>query len=812
MVFTKMMALIFMMIGTGWVASAEPSRVAGTPGPHDLVFPRPAISWDEAIPLGNGLLGALVWEKEGNLRLSLDRADLWDLRPMPGLQGPQFRFAWVVEQWRKGNYRAVQERFDEPYEREAAPTRIPAGALEFPLRILGEVTEVRLYLTEALCEVRGSGGARLLTFVHATEPAGWFRLDGVAGDVPFCLVPPPYGSPAGGGSVDSVSGQDLRRLGYPAGRVLEKPGTLSYEQEGWGGFRYRIHVRWQRQGRSIEGAWSISSAFPGGPRQRPAEEQTRLALDRGMASAWLTHAGWWRRFWSRSSLHLPDSVLERQWYREMYKFGAAARPGAPPVSLQAVWTADNGRIPPWKGDYHHDLNTQLSYWPAYRGNQPELAAGFTDWLWRCRPAFRRYTRRYFGTGGLNVPGVSTLAGEPMGGWIQYSFGPTVSAWLGQHFYLQWRYSGDREFLRRRAYPWVRDTARFLQELSVRSPGGLRRLPLSSSPEIHDNSAGAWFAQTTNFDLALIRFTLAAAAEMARELGKNGEARDWQRLLAEWPELASAPGTGLLVAPGVPLPGSHRHFSHLMAIHPLGLLDVNRTPAERTLVMDSLENLEKLGPAQWCGYSWSWLGNLWARAGQGERAADALRIFATCFCLPNSFHANGDQSGTGKSSYTYRPFTLEGNFACAAGILEMLLQSQGGELRLFPAIPADWQDVSFAQLRAEGAVLVSATRQAGRVVEVTLVADRPDRAGERTASPEDIDGGPEKSGRLSPPPERTGETMVRQRSPAPEPLRKVRLHNPFTGPFLFTGPGSCQPDGDWLILRLPPGQSVRLISK
>ena len=120
-----------------------------------------------------------------------------------------------------------------------------------------------------------------------------------------------------------------------------------------------------------------------------------------------------------------DTVLEKQWYLEQYKFGSAARANTPPISLQAVWTADNGRMPPWKGDFHHDLNTQLSYWPSYSGNHLDLEVGFLNWLWENKAEAEAYTRKYFEVDGLNFPGVSTLQGKAMGGWIQYSCGPTV---------------------------------------------------------------------------------------------------------------------------------------------------------------------------------------------------------------------------------------------------------------------------------------------------------------------------------------------------------------------------------------------------
>jgi alpha-L-fucosidase 2 len=115
--------------------------------------------------------------------------------------------------------------------------------------------------------------------------------------------------------------------------------------------------------------------------------------------------------------------------------------------------------------------------------------------------------------------------------------------------------------------------------------------------------------------------------------------------------------------------------------------------------------------------------MWARARNGEKAARALHTFATCFCLPNSFHANGDQSGTGKSKFTYRPFTLEGNFAYAAGIQEMLLQSQGGVVRVFPALPGSWKDAAFKSMRAEGAFIVSASRRRGSLDSLRIVSEK-----------------------------------------------------------------------------------------
>lgn len=701
---------------------AETFKMEPEASVNDLHFESLAEVWDEAIPLGNGMVGSLIWKKEGKLRFSLDRADLWDLRPMENLQKPEWKYSWVYDQWKKNDYTPVQELFDVPYDRSPAPSKIPGAAIEFDISALGEVASVHLFIKDAVCEVKWKNGVRLLTFVHATKPVGWYRFEGLDKELEYNLVPPAYNL-EGQNEVESpVTGQDLRRLGYPEGKVSKLNNTITYEQEGWGGFKYQVNVTRETKAGVMKGVWSISSEFPGWDKKQSSKALSIENSKEGIANAFKNHKEWWADFWSKSSIQIPDSILQKQWYLEQYKFGSAARADAPPISLQSVWTADNGKLPPWKGDFHHDLNTQLSYWPAYSANHLDEEIGFLNWLWKYRKSFKKYTKEYYETEGLNVPGVSTLEGEPMGGWIQYAFGPTVSAWLGHHFYLHWRYSMDRAFLENRAYPWLKDVAVFLEGVSEINEEGIRKLPISSSPEINNNDRDAWFGETTNFDLALIRWTYEKAAELALELGKEEEAQRWNELLSQWPDLAINTN-GLMFTPELPYEDSHRHFSHLVGYHPLGLLDFSKGDKDKEVITRTIATLDSIGSSKWVGYSFSWLGNLKARAFDGEGAAEILRIFATSFCLPNSFHVNGDQSGKGYSDATYRPFTLEGNFAFAAGLQEMLIQSHTGIVHIFPAIPKYWKDVAFSQLRTEGAFLVSAKMEHGKVTLLHIEATK-----------------------------------------------------------------------------------------
>jgi len=690
---------------------------------HDIVFNNLPKLWDEAIPLGNGMLGALVWKKGKNMRISLDRADLWDLRPMENMYDPEFTYNWVYEQWKNKTYLEAQMKGDRPYDESAGPSKIPAAAIELPIEDWGPIQYVRLFTHHGICKVVWENGIEMEIFVDATEPAGWMRITGKPPSASFYLIPPLYYLENTDILDDPVTGQDLRLLGYPRGNLVKNKNSMSYTQEGWNGFEFQVHLNWSKHANDIWASWSISSHQPGSEKVATAEEMVKNALNKGYEKSLENHLEWWSTFWSQSGISLPDSILEKQWYLEQYKFGSAARNGAPPISLQAIWTADNGRLPPWKGDFHHDLNTQLSYWPAYSGNHLDLEEGFLEWLWSIREEGFKYTQWYYQAEGLNIPGVTTLTGQPMGGWIQYSLGPTVSAWLGHHFYLHWLYSGDKNFLKDRAYPWISDVALFLEQISEFDENGNRKLPISSSPEIFNNSREAWFSETTNFDLSLIRFTYQKAMELAEELDLKEDVQKWENILNEWPDLDIDAETGFTFAPGFPYEESHRHFSHLMAFHPLGLVDWSQGPFEQEIIINTLNNLEEVGTDYWVGYSFSWLGNLYARAMMGEKAAEVLRIFATSFTVRNSFHVNGDQSGKGYSNFVYRPFTLEGNFAFAAGIQDMLMQSHSGVIKVFPALPDAWKDVSFENFRAVGAFLVSATMEGGQVQDITIHSEK-----------------------------------------------------------------------------------------
>lgn len=426
---------------------------------HGLRFQQLPRAWDEGIPLGNGIVGALVCQKGDNLRLALDRADLWDLRPVKEFDGPNYSFRFLCDAVKTKEMKPVYEMIDARTRQDIAPTKIPAGAIEIPIRGLGKVTQVELDVHTAVCTITWDSGVTAQIFTNAVDKTGHFRFTHLPQILEIVLDTPDYETTKGSKPQHNA----LARLGYKKGKVTAKKGHLNYRQKAYGDVAYEIDLRWrQTDEQTLEGTFCLTSE--GTPYSEAIQADKQMAhYAKGFEEALNEHTAWWANYWSQCSLSLPDNpVLERQWYLEMYKFGAASRKAAPPICLQAVWTADNGQTPPWRGDFHNDLNTQLSYWPGYAANHLEESSVFTDWLWQIKEAGEAYTRQFFGVEGLNVPCISTLDGKNLGGWDPYSHQPTTSRWLAHHFYLQWKYSAVDVFLKERAYPWVKATAPYFQ--------------------------------------------------------------------------------------------------------------------------------------------------------------------------------------------------------------------------------------------------------------------------------------------------------------------------------------------------------------
>ena len=682
------------------------------PGPElNLKLAAPIDRWDEAIPLGNGLLGGLLWGQGNTIRLSLDRGDLWDERPARNVPWDQFNYATLRRLVAEGRNDDSNRIFDGAYG-DSHPTKLPAGRLEITLDPARQVKSFELDLATAQGRAFFAEGRPIETFFSAAEPVALMRIPGPE---PQALKLRPPGA--------------VSVLGYPAAKIGSDGRAQWFLQEAADGLSYCVSVETRRDADETLLAVTVASTQDGPDPVRIARARTSSALARGYEKMLVPHRAYWKSFWEKSSVSIPDADILRHYYLVQYFYGAASRRGAPPMPLQGVWTADEDGLPPWKGDYHNDLNTQMTYIAYQTAGRFDEGACYLDFLWNLLPTFRRFAKDFYDAPGAALPGVMSLAGRPLGGWCQYSLSPTMGAWTGHLFYLHWRYTDDDKFLRTRAYPWCREMGQCLRSLLKPDEHGILKLPLSTSPEINDASAASWLVPNSNFDIACLRMFFLGCAEMADACGQPAEAKQWTADADALGPLSTDPDGTLKIDAKSDLPYSHRHLSNIMSMYPFNLVTTDGGAADRRIIDASLKQWDKLGTMAWCGYSFGWMSCLRARVGEPEEALRNLDIYVKAFILRNGFHCNGDQSGMGFSGFGYRPFTLEGNFLGAQAVQEMLLQSwsptpgHGGTevLRIFPATPWRWHDASFDDLRAEGGARVSARRENNATVWLHVVA-------------------------------------------------------------------------------------------
>lgn len=687
---TRLLALLLGLSATLHAAESRPDQSLAM----RLHLPGAIESSLDAIPLGNGLCGGLLWGKGTNVCLSLDRGDLWDLRPHPSYTNPDFIYKTVVEMAQAKRTAELNKQYAKA---NVFPTKVPGARLVVELPAGVSIADFSLDLRRAMGTAELNGAAAIDCFFSDTDPVAMLKIPGAR--PVFNLV----GNPC-----------FKSELGFEEAEVKNTADSSSLLQKVGGDFSFAIHVQSQPLKNGSVLAISIVTSRDDKDPLALARKRTAAALAKGYEPLRQEHEAWWAEFWAKSSVQIPDPAIQLHYNLVQYYYGAASRRGSPPIPLQGVWSTDNGKLPPWRGDYHHDLNTQLTYWAYLNSGRFDQGLSFIEFMWSLKPVHDEFARKFIGVpAGHVVPGVMALDGKPMGSWFPYTLSTTMGAWVAQSFHLHWRYTMDKTFLAERAYPYCAGIGETL--LGLMKPDektGKLKLPLSTSPEMHNNTQAAWFTPNSNSDLAILRWLFGANEEMASALGRHDDARKWKTALLNLDELAVEGDAGALrLSPDESQTTSHRHLAHLMAIYPLGILHRDGTDRERAIIDASLQQIERLGDKAYCGYSHAWRASMMARSGRPEQALESLLKYLPA-TRRNGFHCNNPKSSA---------VTLEGNFAAGQAVHEMLLQSWGGKLRIFPAMPEQWKDAAFDRLRAEGGFIVSARRVAGKTVTVTITA-------------------------------------------------------------------------------------------
>ena len=679
---------------------------------HDLIWEAPPARWLEGIPLANGDIGALIWGDGHPLKITLDKYDAWETREA------QFTHTYgdlrrLVEQGERKQAEQIM-RTENIYGDEPRPTRLPMPRFEIDFGELIEWESARLNLRTATVTIRGRvGGApiRIMIYVNAQRNVLGLRLEGAAAAQAGVRLRLDH--------LNDDAKATLKRWGYPEPEIVHGDTGGSLRLAAPTGYEYA--AAWKRAVANDTVSYAVSLLS-----NADIDEPVSAALDTAAAAlenwddALEAHETWWDAYWKRSSLTIPDARLEALYYAEMYKLGCSSRPGGIPVTLQGLWTLDGG-MPPWAGDYHLDMNVQQSYWPIYTANRLEVGEPLYRTFSACIPRWRKQCEDFFGFDGIWAGCAIGPKGERIFGYSGVELWPGNAAWLAHHYWLHFLYSQDEAFLRSQALPIMRLAFLTYSNLLEKGDDGKLHVPLSYSPEWGEGSFKAYCKDPT-CDLALIRFLGGALLQANDRLGEQNPLTERVReVLAELVDYPKR-GNRLLISEGADLDHSHRHHSHLMAIHPLGALTIDGSDEDRDLIRGSLHHVRVKGTGEWTGWALPWMSLIASRAGYGNMAWNMLDDYANAFIKANTFHVNGDPRIFGGTLFEYEPMTLEAGFGAAAAVMEMLLQSYNGRIRLFPTVPDRWHDAYFDGLRAEGAFLITARLEDGQVRFARIVSE------------------------------------------------------------------------------------------
>lgn len=682
-----------------------------------LEFPFPLTEVHAGLPLSNGTFGALLWGEGRRLRITLNRADYWDHRG--GLSFGEDATYANLKQWLaegdEAQLRAVFEGRDPATgERPPCPTRLPMGRIDLELPPDWRLDAGGLHLGTGEAELELAGyreAGKLRASILRDRPVFCLRITGVDGAAVRVRTCPP--------DAPEVR-EHFRARGFPPAQTFDLDEFGGWVQECPG--EPAMCVAYFRHVSSGGLILYITSVYGEDPVEaRKAALQALEAVNsEGYTPATLRSFGAWGKWWEQAAaVHLPDPTLELLYYLGMYKLGGLSVPGSPAATLQGPWVEEHC-LPPWSSDYHFNINVQECYWPAFAGNHLETLQPLVQMLKSWLPKLRENARSFVGVrDGLLLPHSTDDRGTAMTGFWTGFVDHGSTAWTGQLLWLYYRYTLDREFLRDTAYPFLKGAMRVYEAMLVEEEGRYA-LPVSVSPEYGGAGFGAW-GRNASFQLAIIHFLCRALGEASQVLGVDERDRArWAGIEARLPMGAIGPGPELLLWEGQPLAESHRHHSHLAGIYPFDVLDYHYDEEHRELVRNSMRRLTLMGTGQWTGWCVPWAAILHARLGNGDLAALLLETFRRVFMGPG-YASTHDARVPGFTTMDRRPeiMQVEAAEGAAAAVLEMLLHTSGGVLRVFPALPRAWRDAAFERVRAEGAFLVSAEFTEGRTARLEI---------------------------------------------------------------------------------------------